>query len=971
MNIENRVYEIQKTTAWMNQQTIQKKENDRQKLKIQTQHLFHEISLIRYFSYNTDSESFGPPDISYEKIMTEFIQHEPLRLHSKLSPNISQFITQWVFDFTKKPKMFAEAVIKTLPHFPEHSGIFIYVTFPSMFNHFQTDEYLSLAVEFLEEIIQNAPSNMSISFVSAFLLSSTKFVHSLWKIFDELVDKRSPLHTYTDYFILFIEALKNSSISLTKQHVHIIKYFKKFNLQNFSICLISNFLNVTYDEAHHSKIHDDSRQLIHFLKYAEKNPTSPHFTKIFNALVPRNGTLWVPFHSDLIESKIPLVMNCHEFFLIQEIAKENPELSNLKYIHYLSIPETVYSDFYPVYFDVVFPLPQEQPSLKDQLSSLIFNEKFYEEKIDNFIVKPPNPIENEIDSHVLSRRWRQVGAYARSKNIHPLSLFSSKIAKIDPALSTFNFSENSPLFQYGVKEIYSEALKIQNQFEIFINKLLLSDFLEDLHSLLMAMLKDVLMRFTLRLIRTDRIYDSFYLNEFFYSCDRRRRQQKNFAVMRYSGHFVDTSEASSSLRGTFFPMKMKSKQFKKLEENKNLYEIFFVQLNKDKKIKKSQILTANKGTNDNNGDLNLKLTSNSTSFQPVKTVTNSGHLKNNQVSNSALTTPSKTVSSLTSNMPVKVPQNAIQNSSLRTTSNPATRTKSHPSQAQSNASPTRTTSYTSLSSQAMIQTTEDNKEENNKDKYKSIDYNKKRRHSLHSMQFVHTNSQFYSGINRILKSRGRAKSPLQICMISKIIDEWKIFYFEYNDDHHEDSSNNINRQMYGNGEVCEFVISSLQKSFISHLEMFKTKMRMKGKNDEYNELKSVFKYIQAVAKEINEINKMKKGSAIFQMVKIGRLIGQISERVFIEKSVDLNRIHYKVFELALLMAKSDGFFETFLLYEKLSADIIGFNTSIPLAVMKSVVIIVNCFWTILKKFDDELYLSCIHFVEHMQYSFSI
>ena len=85
MNIENRVNEILKTTAWFNQQTIQKKESDRQKLKIQTQHIFHEISLIRYFSFNSDSDNFGHLDVSYEEIIAAFIQHEPLRLHSKLS----------------------------------------------------------------------------------------------------------------------------------------------------------------------------------------------------------------------------------------------------------------------------------------------------------------------------------------------------------------------------------------------------------------------------------------------------------------------------------------------------------------------------------------------------------------------------------------------------------------------------------------------------------------------------------------------------------------------------------------------------------------------------------------------------------------------------------------------------------------------------------------------------------------------
>ena len=58
-------------------------------------------------------------------------------------------------------------------------------------------------------------------------------------------------------------------------------------------------------------------------------------------------------------------------------------------------------------------------------------------------------------------------------------------------------------------------------------------------------------------------------------------------------------------------------------------------------------------------------------------------------------------------------------------------------------------------------------------------------------------------------------------------------------------------------------------------------------------------------------------------------------------NIELGTLQFKVFEMCLLMSNSQGLFETFLLYEKLSADIIGFNTSIPLNVMKYILIVVK------------------------------
>lgn len=964
MNIESKIDEIVKTTAWYNQQIIQKKDTDRQKLKIQVQHLFHEISLIRYFSYNTESNGFGHFDISYEKIIAAFMQHEPLRLHSKLSPNISQFITQWVFDFANKPKKFAEGVIKTLPRFPIDSGIFIYVTFPSMFYHFQTDEYLNLAVEFLEEIIQKSPQNMSIAFVSAFLLSATKFIKSLWIIFDELVDKRSPIRTYSDYFVIFIEALKSSSSALTKQHVHIIEFFKKFNLENFARCLFSNFLNITYDESHLSKIHDESRELIHFFNYAEKNPNSPHFTKIYNALIPKKGTFWVPFHSDLIETRIPLVMNCHEFFLIQQIAKDNPDISNLKYIQYLMIPKNVYLDFCPVYFDVVFPLPPLR--IKDQIGSLIFNSNFYEKERKNFIINDSNENNNEnAETHLLSRKWRQINAYARTKNIHPLSLFSSKIVKKDPSfeeLSSFNFTEDSPLFEYAVKDVYSEALKIHNQFEVLMNRLLLADFLRELYQLLFFMLKVVLQKFTLRLINSDRIYDNYYLNDLIGTCSYKGRFT-NFAVLRFSDHFDVSGNDKKNFKMIFFPSQMKKERIKKLLLKDELFNIYLIGIGKPKE-KRNVIdhTTSNSASSTNNNKQSQ--------------ATNLNQNSNQQTTTNENNSPQLSPRSLTA---AKEASTRPPNPQIHPTRSPSFSQISNSAPQRILAAQLRASSYSTSSSPSRTATQTKEKDNDSLSLQKN---RQRRRHSLHSIEFIHTSSEFLTSVNRILKLRGRTKSPLEICMISKIIDEWRIIFFDKTESD-EAQFNNTNskrsKQLFGNGEVCEFIISSLQKNFISNIELWKTKIKMnKSENGEkFNELKSAFKYILYTAKEINVINNLKKGEAIFQMIHVGTLIDQISVKLLSEKKVnkrnniELGTLQFKVFEMCLLMSNSQGLFETFLLYEKLSADIIGFNTSIPLNVMKYILIVVKCFWKMIKDFDNDLYLSCIHFVEHIQYNFTI
>lgn len=843
MNIEVKVARALRTNAWIDTNEIQKKQRYHQKLKVLTQHVFHRTCLIRFFCYNND---FGnvmiSQQISFEHLINIFTQTEPTRLISKLSPNISQYITQWIYDFVTKPKEFAKSAINTLPHYPQHIDFFIYVTFPSIFHHFQLNEYISLAVTFLKEIIDKAPSKIAISFVSSFLLNANRFIHLLWILFDEIIISRNGIKNQSEYFIVFLEALKKTSSSFTKQHVEVIQYYHQNKPQDFAKSLITNFLNITYDESHLSNIYDESRCLIKFLNYASKNPLGPHFTRIYEALIPKDGTLWVQKCTDLFEKRTPIVMSCHEFYMIQQLAKENPSIVRLKYIDYLSVPKSTSFVLDPVFIEE----PYSTSDCDDYLfEPLIFTEKHDEdEQIEIGQISPQNSQSDQIstkndilsnkedsilirkdlsddsmNNHLLLRQWRQISQYARSNSIHPLELFTPNNAsfpKLNNTVSSPNLIHDSDLYHFAVEKVYSESIEIQKQFENFMKQLLHSRFLEDTIKLSQPILANVLQKFMLKLITNDNYTFQYTMNNLNIRSNRNYDQSTiydgSYSLLRYSSYFTLDNNTD------ILDKNNRKERFGHFLRDQSNYSINFDKIN----------------------DTSVKITVQETN------------------------TPTLFV--------------------------------------------------------------------------------RKRRHSNHELFHAHRNIEINHLISAVLKLKGRATSLLQMSMITKIIDERQVF--KRKNDTFEAGDNTLN---------------NLQKQFHSIITIWQINQKQK-KGDEPIYIHDVMKYIKMVSKHINQINYFKQGTSILFMILIGIMINQITEKIIsnnIELAENKSKLQSLVFETCLLYSHPEGLFGAFVLYHMFCHENAGFSSAIPMESSKSILIISNSFWMLLKKLNDDFYSKCV------------
>ncbi|OHS97831.1 hypothetical protein TRFO_09264 [Tritrichomonas foetus] len=532
MNIEEKTHAALQTSSWCNPVSFQKSDARVNTVNIETQNVLHQICIFRYFGNLSNAKSDLVKNISYEKILSSTNQ-TPLRIHAKMSPNFSQFFIQWVLDYATNPKILANSILNTLPHFPAEEDFFISVTFPSIFYHFQTIEYLNLAVEFLKEIIIKSPTNYAIPFVAAFLNGSTKFLFSIWNIFDEIVLKNSPILSSASYFTIFTEALKKASCCFTKQHFQIIHFFKEQNLNAFCFCFFSKFLLQSFEEKYLCQKNEIFfHPLYDILNFTSKNPSSPHFKMIFDALTEKNGTFWVPQkvlkNKEYLDLRTPIVLCCHELLMLQNIAQENPDISKLKCIRNLTIPQTFSEDFHSIYLEVTFPSNLTEQTNK--ISPLIFHQDPLFES---------DPISNQ-KSDIFEKKWQQITTFSKHNCIQPLSIFDDH-SKAQNLLENYGITElnkNSDLFFFALKKVYSNCLNSQNNFEWFIKRSLNSSFYESIHETAKQLLEYIIQSFNVKYCENI-IYNFYKLREFPISNPNR---SKSYSIVRFASNNVKSSK---------------------------------------------------------------------------------------------------------------------------------------------------------------------------------------------------------------------------------------------------------------------------------------------------------------------------------------------------------------------------------------------------------------------------------------------
>jgi hypothetical protein len=355
---------------------------------------------LNFFSLASDSSTL--PLFSQ---ISDVLQRNPEPRLGFISQNSSEFLVQWVTNFITNPVGFAKAVRHTFPSDSDPSLLFFAtVTFPSLFSHFRSLETIELANLFLLEILDVFSFRVASLFIATFLLTNVDFTSRLWSLYDELLRNIRPIQNPSDYFAIFLRSVKLCSQYFTKIHIELLQLTSKRYPDRFSELLADFFFRESFLE-YHSKLKGncDVHELVAFLDYISHSPNSPHFRRLFQAIIPTSFS-HIPPHCELLSSpkKSPIVICARETLLIQAIAMGNPNLTTLKSNDKLSIPESVSTIFEVFSFDIIMPLTHHSPE-----KSLLFEKN---DKIELL----------EDDS-----RWHQLLAISQNKRVSPFSLISS------------------------------------------------------------------------------------------------------------------------------------------------------------------------------------------------------------------------------------------------------------------------------------------------------------------------------------------------------------------------------------------------------------------------------------------------------------------------------------------------------------------------------------------------------------------
>ena len=515
--------------GWWRSGIFQRCESLHQHQLIQLQHSNHQICLLRCLSFFQNDTT---RKVATKKLVEAMCQ-EPSPLHARFTANLSQYITQWTIDFATNPKMLAKAICKTLVDDKEEARIFIYTSFPALFQNFQTLEFNILAVEFLKEIILNGSSDLSVQFFAAYILGSQKFISTLWNVYDNIIVKKgtndivhvkdgsniitntmndkNPAVNTSKCFLALNEALKKSASALTKQHFEIIRFYKEHNPDDLAKGLLIYVLRTSFEESHlFYKNTMQVQPMIDILDYGANHLDSPHFEMLYDSLTEKCESFWIPSCKEMVLKKIPFVFCCHEFLIFQKIAKYNPELTSLKLIKGLEIPETFNLDLGSVFFEIgvpilkldhLFPTNDERESFFN--STLVFNEPAMNTNINN-------NISDSSEEKTLSRRWQRIIRFSNSNGCFPLSIFEEnsycrKMLGKYCCSELFDLSKESQLYQYALNDIHQNIRDAKNGFEIFMRKSYLNHYVREMAHIARSLYTVSVSKFTQNLMKINGI----------------------------------------------------------------------------------------------------------------------------------------------------------------------------------------------------------------------------------------------------------------------------------------------------------------------------------------------------------------------------------------------------------------------------------------------------------------------------------
>jgi len=414
---------------------------------IDYQHLCHQLSLMRYFSY----PSTLLPDNKTLVDVISIIRNGPFRFHTKIAACVTQIVTQWIIDIVRSPNELAKVSTSYFAKRSHDLNLFAKVTYPSIMFHFQSYEFLESGSILIKSLIETAPSDVINEFLYSYIISSQQFVSVLWPVFwDKTL---SFFDSNNDFFMIFLECLSNASRYLTMFHLETMKdYHKSLPKEFYSFLYQTLFLRL-FNEFFSSK---SCNYLLHSIldifKFCCENPNSPQSQMVFCSIFDEKPRKHARLHLSVIDTKrTPICISCHECLMLQNLVQANPQLVSISYMQNLQIPQKSFNNFETVFIEF----------------SMGAFEKAYKNDSNDFfrLNKEPYPIEKESS---FLRAYNQLVTFCSNIGIDPVDVFSQEITIETSKLhKSVTLLKNPEFYLYVLKKSINMLKQSSSSFEDF------------------------------------------------------------------------------------------------------------------------------------------------------------------------------------------------------------------------------------------------------------------------------------------------------------------------------------------------------------------------------------------------------------------------------------------------------------------------------------------------------------------------
>ena len=317
-----------------------------------------QMNFLRYFSRMPTTHQHK---YSYYEILKK-IDHSPTNLITFFSSHIFNRVSIWIQKFISMPKEVASAISQFFEN-DYNFHFFAYVTFPSLYHHFITNEFCDSAAQLVTNMILNEPRYISNAFVLSYLQSS-KFCESLWYNFDSSNHK-------DDVYARLIHSIKAANVCLTKYQIQIFTHLFEKSKTNFGRVVYGRLFLKSYLEFHEGQ---ENSPLSTFLQTMTVTTRNPQFNEIYEAIVDQ---IYFLDKANLIKyekfNRIPIILSPCEIYTIQNLAQFAPEVFDypLNEPKNLKVQDSYENDLTQLSFDVDLT-SQFKANIKSSNNSYLF-----------------------------------------------------------------------------------------------------------------------------------------------------------------------------------------------------------------------------------------------------------------------------------------------------------------------------------------------------------------------------------------------------------------------------------------------------------------------------------------------------------------------------------------------------------------------------------------------------------------------